>query len=80
MIDIGSSQICFLAYSLAELEIDCKGFFAAAFNFKFVFVASEFINRDGFLATTMGAMKYSSIVLPDMCFGDFRFWHDRILI
>jgi len=41
MIDIGSSQIYFLANSITELEIDYKNLLTAAFNFKFVLAARE---------------------------------------
>ena len=41
MIDIGSSQVCFLADSAAELENGYKDILAYTFNFKFVLVAFE---------------------------------------
>lgn len=55
MIDIGSSQECFLANSLTELDKDHKDILTSAFNFKFVIVPLELISQDDFLVFAVRA-------------------------
>ena len=80
VIDIGSPQICLLALSFTELEIDYEDILTCAFNFKFVLVSFKCISLDGFLTTAMRTGYYGSIVRSDICWGVRSFCHDCILL